>query len=138
MDINKLPERLFDLLTSNRYDELSEKDKNEIQAYLSPEEYNEMQTFVQQFSVVDQSLENSIESVLSIQENNVHEPKLWHRIINYSVPLYKVAATFLVFIGLFTVYQNRDVILQKTAWAKAEKNLSIEDWFYPEDLIFEL
>lgn len=138
MDINKLPDKLFDLLSNSRYNELSEKNKSEIQTYLSPEEYNEMQAFVQQFSAADQSLENSIESDFSLKENNVSEPNLWCRIINYSVPLYKVAAAFLVFIGLFSLYQNRSIFLQKTASPNFEKNVSMDDWFYPEDLVFEL
>lgn len=138
MDINKLPERLFDLLISNRFDELSEKDKNAILAYLSLEEYNEMWAFVQQFSAADKSMENSIDSDLMIQEISSREPNLWYRLINYSVPLYKVAVIFLLSIGLLMAYQNKDVFTHKMELTNIEKNLSIEDWFYPEDLVFQL
>jgi len=138
MDINKLPERLFDLLISNSYDELSEKDKNDIQAYLTPEEYSEVQAFVQQFSATDKSIENSIVVDESILGNSIKKPKLWQQIINYPVPLYKVAAIFLVCIGILTAYQNKDLFGGETKLINFEKNVSVEDWFYPEDLVFEL
>jgi len=138
MNINNLPERLFNLLIDNGYDKLSEKDKSEIEKYIAPEEYDSMQQFVQQFLDVDESLENSIKSNTSLQENIIKKPNLMHRIINYSVPLYKVAAIFIISIGLFALYQNKDALIKKTTFANVEKNLSIKDGFYPENLKFEL
>jgi len=138
MNIDKLPARLFNLLTSSSFEELSEKDKNEIQMYLTPDEYSEMRQFVQEFSEMDNALENSIGMDMAFEESNIDKPKLWRSIINYPVPLYKVAAVFLALIGLFTLYQNKEVFTQNVEFANIEKNMSIKDGFYPENLVFEL
>lgn len=131
MKLDNIPEELFDIIANHQYDDLSSDDNALIKQYLNKEEYEEIHQFLISFSEADDSLENAV-----TMERQIPKKPMWRKIVNYRMPLYKVAALYLLLAGAYFLYQqNTEMIPEQKGM---DKKVSIDEGIYPEDLIFEL
>jgi len=131
-----MPDRLFDLLSKCNYDDLSDREKKLVHDYFTREEYNDLYEIINNISLADKQVQISM-----VEDPPVQSPTFLHRLINYRIPLYKVAGMFLVVLGAITFYLTQygnDASLVDGKEVEAKKEISLKEGVYPEDLIFEL
>lgn len=140
MNIENIPNELFDLLSCKHYSELSEKEKKLVAKVMSQEEYLDYQAVINDFKELDSALEFEVPK-LAIQPKN---KSTLRKIINYRIPLYQVAAgVLLLTVSTFVFgFWDRGSITPFPEIKEGEvriehlngKSLAEED--YPDSLIF--
>ena len=135
MKSNELPEKIFDLLASKSFDQLKENEKEMVLSSISEEEYRDMRKTVGEFLQADQAMEDFRQE----KTRPVKSPKGLLEIINYPIPLYKVAAGLLLLMGLFLIlpeYQSEKNIDLSVVRDTIQKGTPIGIDKYPDSLIF--
>ena len=104
MGTNNNIERAYDLVEQFDFNELSEEDKLYILSIMTEVQYADMRKTMTDVKV---SLENDIEPDLDMPKtksnNNVN--KLL-RLVNYQIPIYKVAASIAIIIATYFMFQK--------------------------------
>lgn len=134
MNLNHLPDRLFDIISHKKFEELSLEEASIVREQFTEEEYNEVHQFLTDFQEMDQSLDHSIRL-----NKEAKQMSLWSRIIHYQIPLYKVAAGFIILMGSFFAYHYQYAASSdENIGSNSTQAVSIEDSFYPEEMVFEM
>lgn len=138
MNLDHIPEEIFDWLSQKSFEELNTQEKNTVLEWMSPKEYQEMRSSIQDFSQEDHILEQQWQqpSTLQAPQNGIKKAL---KIIHSPIPAYQVAASILIILGLFFFLQERrdnnrpiDTIQVK------KKGKSIKNDQYPDSLVFNL
>ncbi|MEM6964729.1 MAG: hypothetical protein AAF573_08200 [Bacteroidota bacterium] len=134
-NLENLPEEIFDWLAEKTFSELTEAQRQKVRAYLSEADYENYRSIVFDF----QELDHQVTADSSASSPPTSTTSFLKRVLNYPIPLYQVAAAFLI-LAMATFAMN-DFGEEKNL-PKAEeksgvgKSLAKDD--YPEELVFNL
>ena len=101
-NMENLPEAIFDLLASKAYQELNRDERSAVLEHFSAEEYDQYREVVGDFQSLDRSMIVSPGEQIASAE----KPSLLRRILTYKLPVYQVAAAFLLFVFSTTTISN--------------------------------
>ena len=93
--LENFPEHIFDWLHNKTFTDLTEEEKFEVQSLMSPQEYESYHLMLSDFKTLDGKLS---EAISSDSPKPTMKPTLLKRIVNYPIPLYQVAAMFLILV----------------------------------------
>ena len=135
MKSNELSEKIFDLLESKSFDQLTENEKELVLRTISKDEYGELRNCIGDFLEADQAIEDP-----KLQRTGPAKSSIGLlEIAKYPIPLYKVAAGFLLLIGIFSIlpeYQsegNADLTVVRDT---IQRGIPLGAEKYPDSLIF--
>lgn len=106
-----LPEHIEEMLRTKDFESLTETESEQVLVHLSGKEYADFRKLMLEGK---QALASKLiipdrKDFLLRQFEKQHKQPLFTRITNYAIPLYQVAAIFVILFGLFAVL-GRDVI----------------------------
>ena len=137
MNIEDLPEEVFDLLASKKFNELSVSEQALVSPYLSAEDYDSYHVIVNDFQLLD----NSITIDSRKEEISQKQESILRRILTYRIPVYQVAGLFLLlFLSTFAIskMENGNANPEATEVQKKKEGKSLANDEYPSELIFNL
>ena len=135
MMTNNIPDKLFDLLSQKKYDELSLKEKEQVSHYMTKQDYGDFHASINNLQQVDSEINISIDPFIP----TIKEPSTLYKIFHYKIPLYQVAASILIFVcalSMFNMLYDDQPIDRRAKTKKTGVPVSQEN--YPNDLVFEL
>ena len=136
MNPNDIPQEIFDIIIQKGYTKLSPREKEIVDLYMNPEEYEEIKSILLTFKEVDDEIKVDPEE---LQIPMAQKQNSLLKIINYPIPAYQVAAGIALIMGLF-ILMNNPFKSDKTSrgdnknLVQSGTPLSVED--YPEKLVF--
>ncbi|MEM1219836.1 MAG: hypothetical protein AAGH79_13040 [Bacteroidota bacterium] len=133
MHVHDLPEHLFDWVSSIPYDALDAQQKEEVAAFLSPEEYMSIQQWLQTLNTVNVEMDSQMRALEGAPTKVNRLRAIWH----YPIPLYQVAAILLLLIAGWNLMVGLPAADQESHPVDP-RAVSIEQGFYPDSLVFEL
>lgn len=137
MDIENLPEELFEFIGSKEYEELSFDEKRLVDATIGSEDYKAYKDVIGSFKKADGLLERSIaEPGLPLRKSSVLT-----NVIYYRIPLYQVAAAFAILFGSLLLWKNNPsegIAQPNNSNTVVESGKTLNKDHYPDDLVFNL
>jgi len=130
-NLENLPEEIFDLLAQKKFAELSESEKQKVLMHLSQEEFENFNSIVADFQSLD-----SFSNTQTVGQDS-REPSMLQKILNYPIPLYQVAAAFLILgFASFLFFTKSNSTSEETPIAiEQTKGKSLEQDNYPDELV---
>lgn len=134
-NLENLPENIFDWLGEKEFSELTETQQQEVNAHMSEADYKSYRSIIFDFQELDQKVSIGSDTLPQSQPS----PSFLKRLINYPIPLYQVAAAFLILamatfaINDFSGQENLPKVEEKSG---VGKSLAKDD--YPKELVFNL
>lgn len=106
MENNKSIEKIYELIEQYDFAELSEQDRLIVLAVMSESEYNEMRKTVDNLKL---ELTPDVEPEINMPKiEKVNSDSRIRRFLNYPIKFYQVAASIVVIISAFYMFQNSD------------------------------
>ncbi len=135
MDANKIPNRFFDLLSKD-YDDLTSEEQKIVDDIMNSEEFSNLHSVVSQFGQADAALDGKLNTV----KTPGTKKSLFHRVIHYPIPLYKLVASVLLCFGVYSVWNWPGQGSEMSIDGMSSENIGItvDEDSYPDDLIFDL
>lgn len=137
MDIENLPDELFELIHAKEYEELSVEEKRLVDSSIGYEKYKTYCATIGDFKKVDSLLEKSITKP-GLPKKKV---PLLTSVLYYRIPVYQVAAAFVILLGSVLLWNNKPsegIVRSTNSNEIVESGKTLNKDHYPDDLVFNL
>ena len=138
MNIDNIPNEIFDLISEKKYEDLNTMEKETISLYLTQEEYIDAYSAIRDFQNEDAQLPIDKPGLMFKNE----QPSTLYRVIHYKVPVYMIASSLVLFLCAYFLISQRstknEYTQENNATSELNEGVPIDQDNYPDDLVFEL